>query len=100
MPERSNGTVLKTVEGLRPPWVRIPPSPYLLQSYCKPTATSTVLIANYCKDNFKLQTKLKSSLSFNLKKRTDQILRICTTMIQNLQKFCISTIQNRKIKQI
>ncbi len=27
MPEWTNGAVLKTVEGLRPPWVRIPPLP-------------------------------------------------------------------------
>ena len=29
MPERSNGTVLKTVVPERVPWVRIPPSPQL-----------------------------------------------------------------------
>src|SRR5205085_1056796 len=27
VPERPNGTVLKIVEGSRPPWVRIPPPP-------------------------------------------------------------------------
>ena len=30
VPERSNGTVLKTVGGSRPPWVRIPPPPSAL----------------------------------------------------------------------
>ena len=32
VPERSNGTVLKTVVPERVPWVRIPPSPHIDKS--------------------------------------------------------------------
>src|SRR5262249_13502770 len=46
VPERSNGPVLKTGEGSRPPWVQIPPPPlHMIGRVTKPVLAACMLLA-------------------------------------------------------